>query len=406
MATFILDIVYKVIQRLSTAIFTFGVVNLLILLFVLTGAKRGKKSVQVYCNTLLLWTVGKEIMSMKRVFILGTLLVFMLGTTGSYAGTGRTAAQFLSLGGGTRAAGMGDTFTAVSGDVIAAFWNPGGLASISEMQMTVSYTNYAAMFGEASEGMYYGLTAFAMPVRDWGVLGTSLQLQDQGTMVITTDSPEPVGEADLGMNWAWALCYADEISDSLLAGVNAKIIHQKLWTESDTAYAADIGVQYAMSAVPLSIGAALQNLGTGIQMTDEYQAQPLPRNLRFGLALRLVDTPAHRFQIVSDYTSFVDKLSEAEEDKENPDFDAKKAGVGVYAFLPENSQRGLGAEYWYSNALGVRVGYKYVPDMPGKHITMGFSVRYSGYQIDYARVPGIDVPGGSDIDKVALLFRF
>ena len=343
---------------------------------------------------------------MKRAFIWCTIMIFMVCSASSYAGTGRTAAQFLSLGGGTRAAGMGDTFTAVSGDVIAAFWNPSGLASISDMQMTLSWTNYAAMFGEASEGMYYFLTAFAMPVKDWGVFGTSLQIQDQGTMVITKDSPEAVGEANLGMNWAWALCYADEISDGLLAGINAKIIRQKLWTESDTAYAADLGIQYILSSVPLSLGVALQNLGTGIQMTDEYQNQPLPRSLRFGLAFRVVDTPDHRFQIVSDYASFVDKLSETEEDKNNPDFDAGKAGVGIHAFKPENSQRGLGAEYWYSNVLGIRVGYKFVPDMPGKHITIGLSIRYSGYQLDYARVPGIDVPGGSDIDKVALLLRF
>jgi len=343
---------------------------------------------------------------MKRTFIWCTLLVFMVCSTGAYAGTGRTAAQFLSLGGGTRAAGMADTFAAVSGDVIATFWNPSGLAPISEMQMTLSYTNYAAMFGEASEGMYYALTAFAMPVKDWGVFGTSFQIMDNGTTPRTEDSPEVLGEIDLGMDWAWALCYADEITDNLLAGINAKIIHQQLWEQSDTAYAADMGIQYGISAVPVDIGVVLQNLGTGIQMTDEYQSQPLPRKLKFGLALRLVDTSTHSFQIVSDYTSFVDKFSETEEDKNNPDFNAEKAGVGIHAFRPSNSQRGLGAEYWYSNTLGVRVGYKYVPDMPGKHITMGFSVRYSSYQIDYARVPGIDVPGGGDIDKVAILLRF
>jgi len=346
----------------------------------------------------------KEIMVMKRAFLL--ILVFALCSSSSYAGTGRTAAQFLSLGGGTRAAGMGDTFVAISGDVTSTFWNPSGLGTISEMQVTVSFMNYSNMFGEASEGMYYGLTAFAMPVKDWGVFGTSLQIQDQGTMVVTTDSPEPVGEEDLGMNWAWALSYADEITSSLLAGVNAKIIRQTLWKESDTAYAADIGVQYSVSAVPISVGVALQNLGTSIQMKDEYQSQPLPRNLKLGLAFRVVDTPNHRFLVASDYTSFVDKMSETEEDKSNPAFDAKRAGVGIHAFRPENSQRGLGAEYWYSNVLGIRVGYRYIPDMPGKHVTMGFSIRYSGYQFDYARVPGIDVPGGGDIDKVALLFRF
>lgn len=344
---------------------------------------------------------------MGHRFIWFALFAFLMCSTVSYAGTGRTAAQFLSLGGGTRAAGMGDTFAAVSGDVTSAFWNPSGLASISEIQINLSYLNYASMFGEASEGMYYGLAAFAMPLKDWGVFGTSLQFFGQGTMYITTDSPEPEKEVDLGINWAWALCYADEISDGLRAGINAKLIHQKLYEESDTAYATDLGVQYNIISVPINIdiGAALQNLGTGIQMTDAYQTQPLPRNMKFGLALRILDTPAHRLQIVSDYTSFIDKLSESKEDSENPNFDAQKAGVGIHAFRPDRSQRGLGAEYWYSNILGVRLGYKYIPDRPGKHITMGFSIRYTGYQFDYARIPGIDDPNGGDLDTVALLIR-
>lgn len=347
---------------------------------------------------------------MKRAFIWAVIFALAIFTTTTYAGTGTTAAQFLALGGGTRAAGMADAFAAVSGDVSAAFWNPSGLGSIAEIQLTMSYMDYAAMFGEASEGMYYALAAFAMPVKNWGVFGSSLQIQDQGGMVITTNSPEPVGEADLGTNWAWAFCYADELSDGLLAGVNAKIIHQKLWTESDTAYAADIGAQYSIAALPLDIGLVLQNLGTGIQMTDEYQTQPLPRSLKIGVAVKVFDTPAHRIHVVSDYTSFIHKMSETEEDKENPVFDPEKAGVGMNAFRPDNSQRSLGAEYWYANALGLRAGYKYVPDMPGDdfadHLTVGLSVRYSGYQLDYARVPGIDVPGGGDINKIALLFRF
>jgi len=356
---------------------------------------------------------------MRRAFIFVAILVFVICSTTVYAGTARTAAPFLTSDGGTRAAGMADAFTAVSGDVISAFWNPGGLASISEKQATMAYSNISAMFGEASAGMYYMIMAFAMPVGDLGVFGSTLQLQDQGTTIKTEADPKGgpriIGEEDLGMNWAWALCYADELAKGLFAGVNAKLIRQVLLDESDIAYAADIGFQYAipvrmnvsfMPSTPINIGIALQNFGTAIQMKDANQSEPLPRDMKFGLALRFLDTPDHRFQIVFDYTSYIDKLSETEEDKKEPKFDAVKAGVGIHALRPENSQQGFGAEYWYANMLGIRVGYKYVPDKPGSRITMGFSIRYSNYQIDYARVPGADVPGGGDIDKVAVMFRF
>lgn len=356
---------------------------------------------------------------MRRAFIYVFILLLFICSSSVYAGTARTAAEYLFLDGGTRAAGMADAFSAVSGDVISAFWNPSGLASVSERQATIAYSNSFAMFGEAGEGMYYGLMAFAMPVSDLGVFGTTLQLVDLGTTLETraspTGGPEVIGERDIGLNWAWALCYADNVTKNLLAGINAKLIRQALLDESDIAYAADLGIQYIlpiklnmdfMSSSPIVFGIALQNFGTAIQMKDANQSEPLPRNLKIGLAFRLVDTDTHRFQLVTDYTSYIDKLRQTEEDKAEPLFDPVRAGVGIYAFRPDNSKRGIGLEYWYANMLGIRVGYKYEPDKPGSRITMGFSIRYSNYEIDYARVPGSDIPGGGDVDKIAVLIKF
>jgi hypothetical protein len=187
---------------------------------------------------------------MKRPFIYVVIFALVICSGSVYAGTARTAAEYLFLDGGTRAAGMADAFSAVSGDVIAAFWNPSGLASISERQATIAYSNSFAMFGDAGEGMYYGIMAFAMPVKDFGVFGTTLQLCDLGTTLETrassTGGPEIIGEKDIGLNWAWALCYADELTKGLLAGINAKLIRQVLLDESDIAYAADLGFQYAI----------------------------------------------------------------------------------------------------------------------------------------------------------------
>jgi len=48
--------------------------------------------------------------------------------TGTYK-TGTTAAQFLKIGVGSRAVGMGGAFTATADDITAIYWNPGGLAA-------------------------------------------------------------------------------------------------------------------------------------------------------------------------------------------------------------------------------------------------------------------------------------
>lgn len=351
---------------------------------------------------------------MKQAFIWSILLIFLMYSAASYAGVGRTGAQILDMGGGTRASGMGDAFAAVSGDVTAAFWNPSGLAPISEKQVMLLYSTRFDMFADAADDMHYGLMAFAMPVKDWGVFGTSLRIMDNGEVLGTGKSYDDItGNIDLGMDWVWALCYADEIKDNLLAGINGKIIRQTLGPESGTAYAVDMGVQYILPVVPLTIGIVLQNLGTEIYLIDESQSSPLSRKLKFGLAFMLMDTPDHRLQIVSDYTSFVDKFSKTDEDKrweeENgKEMDVRKAGIGIHALRPENSQKGIGAEYWYSNVLGMRVGYRYIPEVDDDHYTVGFSIRYAGYQLDYARVTGVsDIsPDGGNIDEFSILLRF
>jgi len=311
---------------------------------------------------------------MLNVFLLAQLLITVAI---SHAGTGRTAAQFLSLPTDARSAAIAESFTAMSGDIGCVFYNPSGLATMEEVQLTAGYMDYSVLFGEASEGMYAFSWAAGAPV-DFGLKGISLgniavgfQGQNQGSMMVTGNDPRPIREVDLGTNWALTLSYAQQMSD-LLAGLSLKVIHQQLWTESDDAFAVDLGVQYTGLQyfidrkntrvndpdLGLRVGAALQNLGTGIQMTNEHQTQSLPRQLAFGASIdgcvRLhhfvpqLDPPVglalFRFHLSGEIVAYVDKLTETAEDRANPHFDKKKAGIGRYAFSSSNMEKRLGAE--------------------------------------------------------------
>lgn len=334
-------------------------------------------------------------------FIASLIALFSLASSLSYAGTGRTAAQFLGFEKDARAAAMGKAFAAMSGDVGCIFYNPSGLGSMEEAQATGAYTNLAPMWGESGEGMYAFSFAGGVPIdmgllnRSLGIIAAGLLIQDQGDMVATRYSPEPEA-VDLGKNWAMTLSYARQLSN-LAVGFSFKLIHQQLWTEGDTAYAADLGFQYdllkfffnrdlAQASDPglgLRVGTALQNWGTKIQMTDEYQGQPLPRELSFGASLsscfRLRDMlpdssipvglAIFRFCLSGELTAFVDKLKESEEDRYNPAFDKKKAGVGIYAFSSSNMEKNLGAEMWFFDILAFRLGY-----MPGERLTYGLGL--------------------------------
>lgn len=360
---------------------------------------------------------------MRKTTLISTITLFLVAWTISpaLAGAGRTGAQILSLGGGTRAEALGEAFSAVSGDVTSLFWNPGGLANLDEIQTTLAYTDYSQLFGEASEGLYYALFAGAVPFGEYGVFGTTLQVQGQGLIDVTTTSPTVERQENLGTNWVLALSYADRLSDNLLTGITGKIIHQELTEDFvSNAYAVDFGVQYTLNDLPapVTFGTAIQNWGTRVQFKDEEQSDPLPRQCKIGLAVDLIDTNYHRFRIVADFTAFIDKLSE-EKDEEDEEFMEKenltwdelqaKRGVGIHAFRWNNMQKSVGAEYWFGNILALRVGYK---DEPGinllsfdEHLTYGLGLRIMNYQFDYALTPG-GGPQNNRLHTVALLFRF
>lgn len=360
---------------------------------------------------------------MRKFFSISTITIFLLAWTilPAFAGVGRTGAQILSLGGGTRAAALGGAFSAVSGDVTSLFWNPSGSAEMDEIQTTLAYTDYSQLFGQASEGLYYALFAGAFPFGEYGVFGTTLQVQGQGVIDVTTDSPTVDRQENLGTNWVLALSYADKLSDNLQTGITGKIIHQELTKDFvSNAYAVDFGIQYTLNSLPtpITFGTAVQNWGTRVQFKDEEQSDPLPRKCKMGAAIDLVDTDYHRFRVVADLTASIDKLAEEKDaedeefmDQENLTWDELQAkrGVGIHAFRWGNMQKSVGAEYSFGNILALRAGYK---DEPGvnltsfdEYLTYGLGLRIMNYQFDYALTPG-GGPTNNRLHTVALLFRF
>lgn len=339
------------------------------------------------------------------------------------AGPGRTGAQILNLGGGARARSLGDAFSAMSGDVTTSLWNPSGLADMPDSkfrsgkkatQASMFYTNQSAIFGEAGEGLYYTFLSGAMPLGDVGTIGATLQMQGQGTIAVTTDSPEVLREESLGTNFAFTFSYADRITDSLSAGISGKMIRMVLGRESGSSYAVDLGMQYLVpfDFMPTTIGAAIQNVGPGISFIDENQADPLPRLLRVGTSTSLYRDRYNHIRFVSGITAYIDKLAENEDelavDLERLNIEREEKltreqllsdrGVGIRAFEWRHLQKNVGLEYWLGDIFALRVGCKVEPGirLPNwtDYFTGGIGVKLYLFNLDlsYRSNPG---PGRS-----------
>ena len=56
--------------------------------------------------------------------------------------TGTTAAQFLKLGIGSKALGIGGAFTSIADDPSCLYWNPGGLGSQKKYNIMFDHYNW------------------------------------------------------------------------------------------------------------------------------------------------------------------------------------------------------------------------------------------------------------------------
>ena len=289
---------------------------------------------------------------MNKIFLAVTLAVFSVSISfGAFSSNdkGTSAAQFLKLGAGARAAAMGDAASALSSDSTDIYWNPAGLSNITgKGSMSVMH---AVWFEDIS----YDWASYAMPYKNWGVFGLGVQYLSYGNIKKADNTGLETGDfspTDLCVS----LSYARNIKGIAL-GANAKYISQKI-TNSAVAYAVDLGAQYKTND-KLTLGLAVQNIGTKIKFVNEED--PLPFNVKVGGAYALKDN----WLAVLDINAPID------------------SEVNV----------GAGTEYNYKikEKLDIfgRAGYNTRNIKTGglNGLTTGVGIKYMDYSFDYAFVP-------------------
>ncbi len=228
-------------------------------------------------------------MQMKRVQSLefGTVGVWLVVLTvlvaASPAAATKYAGAFMENGGGARALGMGGAFTAVADDPSATFWNPAGLATMTEKELLVMHSE---RFGNLIDRDF---ASFTQPV-DWNILGGTQsgvgitvirlgvndipftdhladQLDRNGDG--TVDEAELVGLFDLqdqiiyksDQELALMLSYG-EVVGSWQVGASLKFIRQSVGRFSSLGIGADVAVLRPRVWRRLDFGVKFQDLTT------------------------------------------------------------------------------------------------------------------------------------------------
>lgn len=205
---------------------------------------------------------------MKKFFSFVCIMVVLAMNTDARAQlrqsitkVGTTAAQFLKIGAGVRAIGMGGAFVAVANDVTALYWNPAGIATISGGGEATF--NHAEWLAETA----YDFAGVTLNAGNFGTLGLSItSFRVPEDVVRTYRFPEGTGERFDASSIALAVSYARMLTDRFAIGFTGKYVQDNVWNETAHGVAIDIGTHYVTPFNGLRIGAAIANFGTKMQL--------------------------------------------------------------------------------------------------------------------------------------------
>jgi hypothetical protein len=278
--------------------------------------------------------------------IAASTLALPLAAAQETFGAGSQAAPWLKLSNNARYSAMGEAGVALADDVNAAPLNPAGLAQLTTQE--ASFMHHAYVMDSAVEHIAYGLKAMdglglavGFDYLNFGkidkyTVGAGNQLVADGSF-----NPSAM-HADLGAGYGFG---------KFGVGLNAKFVSQSFDGTGGSAFGADLGALWRQGEQGLSLGLALQNVGSQLDGAN------LPMAVRAGAAYRLP------------LGSGTGALA--------GDFSLPSADAGASVF-------GGGVEYTGAELYSVRAGYKAAGNGGAGGLTLGAGIRYSVAQLDYA----------------------
>jgi len=310
----------------------------------------------------------------KRSFIAGSLLAML--STGVLAGgtkIGKYAGEFIAIGVGGRALGMGGAFVALANDVTAGYWNPAGLSLIQYPQLTLMHDE---RFGSL---INYDYGAIAFPVGVRSSLGFSLirlgidGIPDTRNALIDYNGNGVFDNADRldydkisyfnSADWAFYFSYAKRSTDKFVYGANVKLIRRELGENSATGIGFDVGARLKV-AERLALGMNLQDITTTLIAWDTGTKELISPTAKLGGAY-----------FIDLFGGQIAPALDLDVRFENRRY-ASTLNVG-----PVSADLHAGIEYDFRNLVAIRAGYNDV-----KQLTLGAGVHLPKLDVDYSFV--------------------
>ena len=214
--------------------------------------------------------------------------------------TATTGWQFLKINPDAKAAGMSESYLAVSKDVLGLFWNPAALTQLdtNTIHLAIAHTDY--FVGTKNE-----FIGFVFRLGNNTLIGTSIQFYTVGSMDVTTEFlPQGTGQTFSASDLAIGISLARELTDQFSFGITAKYIREDLATVHNQNIVFDFGFQYDIGIANTRFAVGLQSFGfntspsgeinttllTGDTLFTDFNTIAVPTVFRLGIAWDAIKT--------------------------------------------------------------------------------------------------------------------
>ena len=192
--------------------------------------------------------------------ILFLMIIAVSLSFGQYKG-GTTAAQFLKIGIGSRATGMGEAYVAMSRDASGLYWNPAGIAQANGSEIMFQRNNWIADVAINYMGVVF-------PLYGIGTVGVSLTSLTMDDMKVRTElEPDGTGEEFTASDLAMQVSLARLLTDRFSIGFNLKYIQQSIWHSKASGMAVDVGTLFRTQFKDMRLGMSISNYGGSMTMS-------------------------------------------------------------------------------------------------------------------------------------------
>ncbi len=276
---------------------------------------------------------------------------------------GISTAQFLKIGVGARATGMGESYIAVANDPSALYWNPAGLTQYDNNQVYFAHSEWLVDVKHSFLGASYRLDQS-------NVIGFSVIALYMDDMPVTTETmPFGTGEYFSYTDLAFGLTYARRMTDQFSFGLTLRYMNSSLDKLSMNGFMFDLGTYYWTGLGTSRFAVTVSNFGGQISPSgevtlldgsnrDSWQEFALPTVFRVGFAMEPYMTEVHKV------TTTI-QLNHPNDNAEN---------------------LGFGLEYGWNNTVNLRGGYKINVDEETFSAGIGVAIplTFAAINVDYS----------------------